>query len=356
MTSLRDEAPDLPALAASIERASEAARADARERLGALTVPAGAFGRLEDLAVWLAGVQGTCPPRPLARVRAVVFAGDHGIASAGTSAHPPGETLRMARRCLDGTAPAAILAEVAGATVRVADLSVDAAPGALPADVSRHHVRRSSGRIDAADALSRDEALTALRAGIAIADEEVDAGADLLVAGDLGVGATTPAAALVGLLTRKDASLVTGRGSGIDDATWMRKCAAVRDAMRRGRPRLGDQVDLLAAVAGADIAAITGFLLQAAARRTPVVLDGVVSCAGALVAQRAAFRAVDWWCAGHRSTEPGHTFALDRLGLAPVLDVGLRLGEASGALLAVPLLRAAGRALTDTPRRDAGGP
>jgi len=338
---------DLDALTAGIERADEAARAAARERQAALTKPAGALGALEDLSEWLCGVQGSCPPRPLDRVRVVVFAGDHGVARAGTSAYPPEVTAQMVRSFVAGRAAVNVLADVAGATVRVADLAVDDDLADVPAEVTRHKVRRSSGRIDVEDALSRDEALAALAAGVAIADEEIDSGADLLVTGDMGIGNTTPAAVLVGLLTGKDASLVVGRGSGIDDAAWMRKCAAVRDAMRRGRPHVGDQVALLATVAGADFAAMTGFLLQAAARRTPVVLDGVVSGACALVAQRAAFRAVDWWLAGHRSTEPAHQLELDRLGLTPVLDMGLRLGEGTGALLAVPLLRAAGRTLAE---------
>ena len=338
---------DISALVASVQRSDESARVAARDRQGRLAKPTGALGRLEDLSVWLAGVQGACPPRPLDRVRVVVFAGDHGIARAGTSAYPPEVTAQMVRTVVSGRAAVNVLADVAGATVRVLDMAVDADLGDLPGDLGRHKVRRSSGRIDVEDALTRDEALAALRAGIAVADEEIDAGADLLVTGDMGIGNTTPAAVLVGLLTRKDASLVVGRGTGIDDATWMRKCAAVRDAMRRGRPVMGDQVDLLATVAGADLAATTGFLLQAAARRTPVLLDGVVSGACALVAQRAAFRAVDWWLAGHRSTEPAHTFALERLGLEPVLDMAMRLGEGTGALLAVPLLRAAGAALAD---------
>jgi nicotinate-nucleotide--dimethylbenzimidazole phosphoribosyltransferase len=181
---------------------------------------------------------------------------------------------------------------------------------------------------------------------MAIADAEVDSGADLLIAGDLGVSNTTAAAALVGVLTRSDASLVTGRGNGIDDATWMRKCAAVRDAMRRGRPVLGDQIQLLATVGGADLAALTGFLLQAAARRTPVLLDGVVPAACALVAQRIAFRSVDWLLAAQVSPEPAHRLALHRLSLEPVLDLGLGMGRGSAALLAVPLLRAAA-ALTE---------
>ena len=338
---------DLAELTASIERADESSRGQARARQATLVKPPGALGRLEDLSVWLAGVQGRCPPRPMDRVRVVVFAGDHGIAREGTSAYAPEVTAQMVQTFVSGGAAVNVLAGLAGASVRVVDLAVDADLTDLPGDVSRHKVRRGSGRIDVADALTRDEASAALRAGVAVADEEIDSGADLLVTGDMGIGNTTPAAVLVGLLTRKDASLVVGRGTGIDDATWMRKCAAVRDAMRRGRPVLGDQVELLATVTGADYAAMTGFLLQAAARRTPVLLDGVMSAACALVAQRAAFRAVDWWLAGHLSTEPAHAIALERLGMQPVLDLGLRLGEGTDALLAVPVLRAAGLALAD---------
>lgn len=346
---------DLGSLTARVERRDDEARAAALERQDSLVRPPGSLGRLEELAAWLAGAQGSSPTRSLDRVRVVVFAGDHGIAQEGTSAYPPEVTAQLVRTVLAGRATVNVLADVAGATVRVLDMAVDADLSDLPGDISRHKVRRSSGRIDIEDALSFDEAITAVRAGIAVADEEIDAGADLLVTGDIGVGSTTPAATLVGLLTRSDASLVTGRGAGIDDQRWMRKCAAVRDAMRRGRPVLGNQVELLATVGGADLAAMTGFLLQAAARRTPVLLDGVVTAACALVAQRASFRATDWWLAGHRSTEPAHVLALDRLGLEPVLDLGLSLGEGAGALLALPLLRAAGRSLADVATHDEAG-
>jgi nicotinate-nucleotide--dimethylbenzimidazole phosphoribosyltransferase len=283
----------------------------------------------------------------LEQVRVVVFAGDHGIAKAGVSAYPAEVTAQMVRNVLSGGAAVNALARMAGAQVRVVDMSVDADLGDLPSAVGEHKVRRGSGRIDVEDALTRDEVERAFAAGIAIADSEIDSGADLLVTADLGIGNTTPAAALVGLLTRSDASLVTGRGTGIDDATWIRKCAAVRDAMRRGRPVMGDQLQLLATVSGADLAAMTGFLLQAAARRTPVVLDGVVSGACALVGQRVAFRAADWWVAGHVSSEPAHVLALNRLSLDPLLDLGLRLGEGTGALLAVPVVTAAAATLAE---------
>ena len=225
------------------------------------------------------------------------------------------------------------------------DIAVDADLSDLPADVVAHKVRRGSGDISREPALSREEAERAFRVGAEVADEEVDSGADLLIPGDMGIGNTTPAATLVAVLTDTEVATVVGRGTGIDDRAWMVKCAAVRDAARRGRGKRADMIDLLAEVGGADIAAMSGFLLQAAVRRTPVLLDGVVSGAAALVAHRIAYRSRDWWLAGHRSTEPSHTIALDWLQLEPVIDYGLRLGEGTGALLALPVLRAAGATL-----------
>jgi nicotinate-nucleotide--dimethylbenzimidazole phosphoribosyltransferase len=236
-------------------------------------------------------------------------------------------------------------------------VDVDWPASGLPVtpEVTARRVRRGSGSIDREDAMSRSECVAALALGARVADELVDAGADLLVAGDMGIGNTTPAAALVGLLADVEPAQVVGRGTGIDDATWMRKTAAVRDAMRRGRPLKGDPIGLLAAIGGPDLAATTGFLLQAAARRTPVLLDGVISCACALVAHRIAFRASQWWCASHRSTEPAAAAALDRLGLDPLLDLGMRLGEGTGALVALPLLTAAGDLLREMATFESAG-
>jgi nicotinate-nucleotide--dimethylbenzimidazole phosphoribosyltransferase len=312
----------------------------ARERLDELAKPVGALGRLEDLAEWLTAAQGAWPPR-IEQVRVVVFAGDHGIAQAGVSAYPTTITARMVRAFLSGGAAVNVLARQVGASVRVLDLAVDAELSDLPADVTRHKIRRGSGRIDVENALSAEAAEAAFLAGVTIADEEVDAGADLVIPGDMGIGNTTPSAVLTAVLTGRDVASVVGRGSGIDDNTWMRKAAAVRDAARRARPLTGDLIALLAAVGGADIAAMTGFITQAAARRTPIVLDGVVSGAAALVAQRITYRVGRWCLAGHRSPEPAHEAALNRLGLTPIVDYGMRLGEGTGALLAVPVLRAA---------------
>ncbi|MFJ9408458.1 nicotinate-nucleotide--dimethylbenzimidazole phosphoribosyltransferase [Streptomyces sp. NPDC101393] len=336
-----------------IERPDGGARRDAEERRARLALPPGALGRLDELGEWLAATQQQVPVRPLARARVLLFAGDHGVAQLGVSARPAGSAKDLVRAVLDGGSPAAVLARGLGAPLRVVDMAVDCDPAELPEDVTRHRVRRGSGRIDIEDALSAEEAEQAFRAGMAVADEEADAGTDLVVLGDLSVGGTTAASTLIAALCGTDASVVTGRGGArIDDLAWMRKCAAVRDALRRARPVLGDQLELLATVGGADLTAMTGFLLQSAVRRTPVILDGVVSAACALVAQRVAFRAPDWWVAGQASGEPAQAKALDRIALNPLLDHGVTAGEGTGALLALPLVQAAAALAAELPVRD----
>jgi nicotinate-nucleotide--dimethylbenzimidazole phosphoribosyltransferase len=336
------------------------ARTAALARQEQLTKPSGALGRLEEVSVWLSGVTGQCPPPPIRQPTLAIFAGDHGVArTAGTSAYPPEVTAQMVANFAAGGAAATVLARSLGVRVRIVDVSVDidwaASDLPVPADVTAHRIRRGSGSIDREDAMTREESIAALELGARVADELIDEGADLLIAGDMGIGNTTPAAALVGLLADVEPGRVVGRGTGIDDITWMRKTAAVRDAMRRGRPVKGDPVGLLATSAGPDLAATTGFLLQSAARRTPVLLDGVISCACALVAHRVAFRASQWWCASHRSTEPAASAALARLGLEPLLDLQMRLGEGSGALLALPLVSAAGDLLREMATFDSAG-
>jgi nicotinate-nucleotide--dimethylbenzimidazole phosphoribosyltransferase len=243
-----------------------------------------------------------------------------------------------------GGAAINVLAGIAGATVRVADLAVDA--DAASAQIGAHKVRRGSGDITTRDALTDDETARAIAAGRAIADEEVDAGADLLIAGDMGIGNTTAAAVLVAALTNAEPVAVVGFGTGIDDAGWARKTAAVRDALFRARLVLPDPVGLLRCCGGADLAAMAGFCAQAAVRRTPLLLDGVAVTAAALVAERLTPGARQWWQAGHRSTEPGHQLALSALELDPILDLRMRLGEGTGAAVALPVLRAAVAALS----------
>lgn len=335
---------DLAALANRVELPDDEAAQAARALQARLVKPGQALGRLEDLSVWVAAAQGRCPPHDFARARVVLFAADHGVAQAGVSAYPPEVTAQMLAVFRAGGAAVNVLADLAGATVRVLDLAVDAD---TPPDVARYKVRRGSGSIDREDALTRAEAAQAFAAGVAVADEEVDGGADLLVPADMGIGNTTPAAVLVAAVADVEPVDVIGRGSGVDDAGWMRKVTAIRDALRRARPVADDPLRLLAAVGGADLAAMAGFLVQAAVRRTPVVLDGVVSGAAATVAREIAPRAAHWWLAGHRSPDPAHRVALERLGLEPLLDLGMRLGEGSGALVALPILRAAARTLAE---------
>jgi nicotinate-nucleotide--dimethylbenzimidazole phosphoribosyltransferase len=316
------------------------AEAAARTRQATLTKPVGALGRLEDLSIWVAACQGACPPHQFLRPRVVVFAGDHGVTAAGVSAFPSEVTAQMVANFAAGGAAINVLAELAGATVRVVDVAVDTDEPLSP-PIGAHKVRRGSGNIAVEDALSADEVAAAIAAGRAIADEEVDAGADLLIAGDMGIGNTTAATTLVAAITASEPVAVVGRGTGVDDAGWARKTAAIRDALYRASAVTSDPVGLLQVCGGADLAAMAGFLVQAAVRRTPVLLDGVVVTAAALVANRLAPDARSWWQAGHRSTEPAHAVALQHLQLEPIVDLGMRLGEGSGAAVALPILRAA---------------
>jgi nicotinate-nucleotide--dimethylbenzimidazole phosphoribosyltransferase len=329
------------------------ARRAAIARYAELAVPPGALGRLAELGCWLAAVQGTCPPRPPARPRVVVVAADHGIAAAGVSAYPSAVTAHQVVGAREHTSPVAVLAQAAGASVRVVDVAVDhspdaPAPGSVLAPDPRYRVGSGSGRIDRADALTEDETQRAVTIGRTLVDEEVDAGADLLIPAALGVGATTPASVLVAAVTGTEPVAVVGRGSGIDDEAWMRKAAAVRDALRRARPFVRDPLALLRVAGGADLAVLTGLLVQAAVRRTPVLLDGLVAGAAALVADELAPGAREWWLLAQRSPEPAMARAADHLELTALLDLQIRLEDGSGALAALPLLPMAARLLAET--------
>lgn len=324
---------------------SPAAAAQARARQARLTKPAGALGRLEDASVWMASVQGTCPPRPFSTPSLVILAGDHGIArAAGTSAYPPEVTAQMVANFITGGAAANVLAQRVGATVRVVDVSVDADPSYLddldPAVTSRR-IRRGSGAIDREDAMTLQECRAALDLGRALASELISDGADIVIPGDMGIGNTAVAATLIAILTGATADAVTGRGTGVDDSTWQRKHEAIGRAIERGTPYAEDPQRLLAAVGSADIAAMVGLITECSERGIPILLDGIVSCSAALLSAGLAPGAAAWWAAGHRSTEPASALALAHLGLAPLLDLDLRLGEGTGALLALPLLEAA---------------
>ncbi len=335
-----------PIVRTPVQAPSNAAYAAARQLSDGQAKPLGALGDLESLAAWVAACQGVCPPRQLDDVRVVVFAGDHGVAADQVSAYPAAITVAMVYGIAGGHAGVSALAAANGVRVSVYDLGVAADFPDLPAEVSRFKVRASSGPIQLTDALSIEEVEQALAAGDQIAAEQIADGAQLLIAGDLGIGNTTISAALIAASLGLSASAVTGRGTGIDDGTLAHKTALIDAALARAGQRVADPVQRLAALGAADFAAAVGFISGAARRGVPVLVDGAIAAAEALVAEDYAPGTKAWLWAGHRSTEPGQALALDRLGLRPLVDLSMRLGEGSGAVVAVPIVRAAVAALT----------
>ena len=326
---------------------SPTARAEAAERLAGLATPAGALGRLGELGVWLAACQGQCPPEVPTNVRAVIFAGDHGVAAHGVSAYPAAVTPAMVRTFAAGRAGVSALAAAHGVSVRVLDIAVDDDLEGIDPAVQHYKVRRSSEPLHLRDALSRAETEQALENGALVAAEEIAAGAQLLISGDMGIGNTTPATALIAASLGLPAADLTGRGTGVDDAGLVAKQELIQAALDRVKDADLGPVETLAALGGADLAASTGFMLAAARAGVPVLLDGVIAVACAVMADRIEPGAAAWFAAGHRSTEPAQSLALDKLGLVPLLDLGMRLGEGSGAVAAVPVVRSAAAVLRD---------
>jgi nicotinate-nucleotide--dimethylbenzimidazole phosphoribosyltransferase len=324
----------------------------AREHQDRLTKPRGALGTLEDLSVQLAGLAGYTPPPVPARPAVAVFVGDHGVHAQGVTPWPQEVTAQMVANFLAGGAVVNVLARQAGAQVVVVDVGM-ATPA--PAGTLERRVRSGTGDISQGPAMTRTQAEQALEVGIAVAEDLLREGCDLLVAGDMGIANTTASAALVAALTGRTPADVTGHGTGIDATTHALKVEVVTRALAINAVDAGDPLGVLACVGGLEHAAIAGFLLAAAAHRVPVVLDGVIACSAALVAQALAPDAVAAFVAGHRSSEPGASAALAQLGLEPLLDLGMRLGEGSGAMLAVPVVRAAAAVLAETATFDSAG-
>jgi nicotinate-nucleotide--dimethylbenzimidazole phosphoribosyltransferase len=320
--------------------------------LANLATPPGALGKLGNAAIWLSATQGQVPPLPLDNVRLVIFAGDHGVAAHGVSAFPSRITGATVRAAVNGQLGVCALSAAHGVAVRVLDISVDDdfddMPTARRTALQAYKIRRSSGAIHMEDTLSDQQAREALAAGATVAKHEIDAGAQLLISGDLGIGNTTPAAALVAAGLDLPAEEVVGRGTGIDDAMLAHKTAVVDTALARVGNRTSNPITTLAALGSADLAAATGYLLTAARLGVPALLDGLMAVACALTADRIAPGAAAWFASGHRSTEPAQSLALNKLGLDPLLDLDMRLGEGSGAVAAVPLLRSAAAVLAHT--------
>ncbi|MBW3084760.1 Nicotinate-nucleotide--dimethylbenzimidazole phosphoribosyltransferase [Austwickia sp. TVS 96-490-7B] len=317
--------------------------AEAHARSDAQAKPLGALGRLESLAAWVSACQGVCPPLPLDDVRVVVLTGDHGVSDHGVSAYPAAVTTAIVNGAATGYAGINALAHPHGIAVRVLDI---ACQEDTLAD-HRYKICRSSNPLHLRDALTREQTLAALNAGAAIADEEIDDGAQLLITGDIGIGNTTPAAALIAATCSATAQAAAGPGTGLDDAGVAAKAALIQTALDRVGDRAADPVERLAALGGADLAAAAGLMARAAQRGVPVLLDGVISVAEAVLAAELAPGSASWFLAGHLSPEPACQLGLTHLGLDPIIDLGMRLGEGTGAVCAVPIVRTAIAALRD---------
>jgi len=323
----------------------------AAARQARLTKPAGSLGRLEDLAVRLAGITGRIDP-PLQAAVVFTLAADHGVAAEGVSAYPREVTAQMVLNFLRGGAAINVLAREVGARVVVADIGVDADLPPHP-DLRAVKVRRGTASITGGAAMSVDEANRAINVGRGLVRDEH---LDIALTGDMGIGNTTAAAAVICALTRLDPERVVGRGTGVDDEGLRRKLAAVRGALQVNAESIGrGPIETLAATGGLEIAGLVGVILEAARMRKPVIVDGFISGSAALVAAAIAPEATGYMIASHRSHELGHGAVLERLGLPPLLDLDLRLGEGTGAALALPLVRAAVRLLNDMATFDEAG-
>ncbi|MCC3764538.1 nicotinate-nucleotide--dimethylbenzimidazole phosphoribosyltransferase [Glycomyces sp. TRM65418] len=340
----------LPALLASIEPTDERFATMAEERHNGLAKPPGSLGRLERLGARLSAIDRSCPPPAVERPGLLIAAGDHGVHVHGVSPWPQEITTLMIENFCSGRASANAIASACGVDVAVLDAGA-VRPPAPHRMLSAADVRNGTADLRTEPAMTETECTGAILAGAALADRMVDAGVGLLALGDMGIANTTPSAALIAAYTGERPERVTGRGTGIDDATLARKVDVVADALDRHGPDR-DPLGVLASLGGLEHAALAGAALAAAARRLPVVLDGVNTVAAALAAAALCPTVTGYLIAGHRSVEPGASIGLAHLGLEPLLDLELRLGEGTGALLAIPVIRSAAAVLRDVAGLD----
>ncbi len=316
----------------------------AASRQQQLTKPPGSLGRLEALSIQLAGIQRTARPTT-DRKRLILAAADHGVAASGVSSYPQDVTAQMLRNFLTGGAAVNVLARHAGVDLTIVDAGI-----AKPLDPSPqlNTLRFGPGtqNIATGPAMSRETAEATVRAGIALA-QDAAADTDLLAVGEMGIANTTAAAAVVSCLSGRPPAETTGRGASRTDQQLSAKIAVVQQAIALNNPDQSDGLDVLRCVGGFEIGVLAGVMLGAAATRTPIILDGAITAASALIAQSIAPLSVDYMIAGHRSVERGHAVALRQLGLTPLLDLDLRLGEGSGAILALGLVDAAAACLSE---------
>lgn len=309
-----------------------------QRRLDSLTKPQGSLGQLEDLAKRLGGIQQSAQPE-IVKKAILLMAGDHGVVEEGVSAFPQEVTPQMVYNFLQGGAAINVLSRQAQAQVICTDVGV--AFPLEPSSLMRHRVADGTRNMARGPAMTRQEALQALLVGAEIAKEAIDGGVNLLATGDMGIGNTTPSSAIVAILTQSPLTEVIGRGTGINDAALAKKQEVIAQALAVNRPDPNDPLDILTKVGGLEIAAIAGAILQAAAARVAIVVDGFISTAAAMIAARLAPLSVSYMIPSHGSVEPGHRKALAFLGFEPMLNLNMRLGEGTGAALSFYLLEAA---------------
>lgn len=337
----------LQATLTQITPQDNAFREKAHARLAALTMPYWALGRLLDLAEDLAGMTRSLHP-PVARKAIFTMAGDHGVAAEGVSKYPQAVTPQMVANFVAGGAGINALARQVGASVVVVDMGVAVPLDALAAagKILSRRIGPGTANMATGPAMSRDQAVAALEAGIDVALQAADT-VDLLGTGEMGIGNTTPSSAIVSLFSGRPVAEVTGHGTGIDAGQLRHKVAVIERSLSLNRPDPADGLDVLAKVGGFEIGGIAGLILGAAALKKPVLLDGFISTAGALIAHSLCPAASDYMIAAHRSVEQGHRIALELLGKQPLIDLDLRLGEGTGAALAMNFVEAAVRVLTE---------
>jgi nicotinate-nucleotide--dimethylbenzimidazole phosphoribosyltransferase len=335
----------LEATVGAIGVLDEAAMEAARSRQSQLTKPPGSLGRLEDLSIQVAGMQGLARP-DVSRKVLFVMAGDHGVVAEGVTAFPQDVTWQMLANFAAGGAAITALGRQLGAKVVVLDIGV-AGERPTPAGVLDRKIARGTRNMAVGPAMTEEEARRALEVGIEVFAAEVGKGPALIGVGDMGIGNTTPSAAIIAAVTGLPVAEVTGRGTGLDDARLALKVEVISRALAVNRPDPSNALGLLARIGGLEIGAMAGVMLAAAAARAPVMVDGVISAAAALLAVGLAPRCREFLIAGHLSVEPGHRAALSHLGLDPLLDLGLRLGEGTGGALAMPIVEAAVRTLNE---------
>ena len=339
--------PCLETTTQRITAADGAIRLQARARLEQLTMPHWALGRIMDLAEELAAMTGSLHP-PVARKTVVTMAGDHGVTAQGVSKYPQAVTVQMVHNFVQGGAGINALARLAGARVVVVDMGVagDLSELAAAGNIVSRRIGPGTKDMATGPAMSREEAVSCVEAGIGVALSLADE-TDVFATGDMGIGNTTPSSAIVSVFSGVAGAEVSGRGTGIDEEQFQHKIRIIEQALRINRPDPADALDVLAKVGGFEIGGIAGLILGASSLRKPVLIDGFISTAGALIAAHLSPTARDYMIASHRSMEQGHRIALSHLGKKPLLDLDLRLGEGTGAALAMNLVEAAVRILTE---------